>query len=90
MASKNGSTPTKRSYNVHKIQTDDNATVHGFVIDLSHVKTSQRRENCLYFSGKLSDDIGHARFISFNPDLRSSFEKFKQDIVPVAFSGCII
>ena len=90
MASKNSSTPTKRSYDVHEIQTDDNATVHGCVVDLSPVKTSQRRENCRYFSGKLSDGIGHARFISFNPDLRSSFEKFKKDNVPVALTGCII
>ena len=70
MASKNSSTPTKHSYDVHEIQTDDNATVHGCVVDLSPLKTSQRRENCHYFSGKLSDGIGRvsARKMKFKDD----------------------
>uniref|UniRef100_A0A1X7VMY7 Replication protein A OB domain-containing protein n=1 Tax=Amphimedon queenslandica TaxID=400682 RepID=A0A1X7VMY7_AMPQE len=80
-------TPVKRalSYDVHELEISDNVTINGKVIELLEVKN---KDKCKYFSGKLSDGINSARFVSFELNLRPSIEKLHHDKSPIALSGC--
>lgn len=80
-------TPVKRSYDVHDIEVTEGATVHGQVIELSPLKKSKNRDNCKYFQGRISDGIKTARIISFEPNLRPSIEKFKNEESPIAYDS---
>ena len=67
----------KRAYDVSNIEEEENATVHGVVLELSPMKTSHKNQDIKYFNGKLSDGKKMARLISFEPNckLRPSLEK---------------
>ena len=42
----------KHSYDVSDIEQEDNATVHGVILDLSPVKTSRNNPDVKYFNAK--------------------------------------
>uniref|UniRef100_A0A1X7VKM9 Uncharacterized protein n=1 Tax=Amphimedon queenslandica TaxID=400682 RepID=A0A1X7VKM9_AMPQE len=89
----NLSTPVKCSaaeYDINEIQISDNAVVHSLITELSPITVSKNREYCKYFSGKTTDGIKVARFISFEPSMRPSFEKWKQQESPITIAGCHI
>ena len=86
-------TPIKRpcqEYDIKDLEVSENATIHGRIVQLSPVKVSQNRENCRYFNGKMSDGLKVARFVSFEPSLRPTFDKFKQEETSVAVTSCYI
>ena len=80
----------KRSYDVSELEIDEDATVHGKVLELSPIKISRNRRDCLYFNGKLSDGVKMARFVSFERKLRECLDKFLQENKSVVVSGCRI
>lgn len=78
----------KRTYEVSEIEADKNVTVHGVVVELSPIKESAKDGKVKYFSGKVSDGRKVARVISFEPTLRPSLEKFRQEGKSVALVNC--
>ena len=81
---------SEKSCNVSELEAGDNTTVHGHILDLSPIKTSKNKPDCSYFNGKLSDGLKVARFVSFEPELRLSLDRFRQEKKAVALSGCRI
>ena len=77
-------------YNVSEIESHDNATVHGLVVELSPVKESRTNPDCKYFNAKISDGKRVARFISFHPQLRQPMDKYRQESKSIALSACRI
>ncbi len=77
-------------YNVSEIESHDNATVHGLVVELSPVKESRNNPDCKYFNAKISDGKRVARFISFHPQLRQPMDKYRQESKSIALSACRI
>ena len=69
----------KGMYDVSEMEEDTNVTVHGVVVELSPVKTSNKDAKIKYFSGRVSDGKKAARVICFEPDLRPSLERFRED-----------
>ena len=79
----------KRTYYVSEKETDKNATVHGVVVELSPVKTSNKDAKIKYFSGKVSDGNKAGRVICFEPNLRPK-DYFADTIIINYYSNIII
>lgn len=86
-------TPIKRpcqEYDIKDLEVSENATIHGHIVQLSPTKVSQHRENCHYFNGKMSDGLKVARFVSFEPSLRQTFDILKQEEISVTITSWYI
>ena len=68
-----------RTHDVSDIEVGDNATVHAVVLELSPVRPSKNNPDIRYFRGKLLDGKKTARLISFEPNLRPSLERSRED-----------
>uniref|UniRef100_A0A1X7UUB5 Uncharacterized protein n=1 Tax=Amphimedon queenslandica TaxID=400682 RepID=A0A1X7UUB5_AMPQE len=55
---------------------------------LSPLKKGRNRENCNYFHGKISNGNKSVKFFSFEPKLRSSIEKLKDQNTSLALTDC--
>ena len=78
------------THDVLDIEVGDNATIHAVVLELSPVRPSENNPDIRYFRGKLSDGKKTARLISFEPNLRPSLERSREDKKPVALVSCKI
>jgi len=67
---------------VSEMEEEDNATVHGMVLEVSPVKQSRNNPEVKYFSAKISDGKKVARMISLETKLRSALEKSREECSP--------
>ena len=79
-----------REFEVSDMAEEDDATVHGVVVNLTPVKNSKNNADVSYFTGKLSDGKKVARMISFKLELRDYLQEAKISGSPVAITNCAV
>jgi len=78
----------RKHFEVSEMEEEDNATIHGVVVEVSPVRPSRNNPNVKLFSGKVSDGVKVARVISFEPKLHPSFAKSREEGKSVALVNC--
>ena len=78
----------RKHFEVSEMEEEDNATIHGVVVEVSPVRPSRNNPNVKLFSGKVSDGVKVARVISFEPKLHPSFSKSREEGKSVALVNC--